>query len=365
MIKKSVSFWLLVAAVGLFLLQWIPFTGIFLMLLGAGFVNAWLIYLLLAVLFVEGVIGRLPRVVAIVPIVAVGAYYSAYREQHRLLAEEILKLKSINIGKVLDFDPSTESLVFDDSVNQAIYFVARYRIPVAYAGASDLSARMAPASECSAMASFHNGAFAWVKSVEKDYPYQMFTRETAPCMLTRRDLPAKTPVRVRQVDHASSTLQRLGISEPSTDVVVNGKVVGSLRKIVVHRISPYLRFVGCGLIDDPPAWMCTTSFFANREEVILPDPPSGAEKEQLHERVGILLGIPKYTNDEILHFTGYPENASIIALAKSPERPLSSDPTPAPKGTIEPGTPGFEITGAKLLVCHDHECVWRPLTPRK
>jgi hypothetical protein len=364
MIKRSVSFWLLVAAVGLFLLQWIPFTGIFLMFLGAGFVNAWLVYLVLAALFVEGVIGRLPRVVAIVPIVVVGAYYWAYQEQHRLLAEEIPKLKSINIGKVLDFEPSTESLVFDNtSGNQVEYFVARYRIPVAYSG--NLSARMAPASECSAMPSFHNGAFAWVQSVEKDYPYKMLTQETAPCMLTRREPPAKPPVHVQQVDYASPTLKRFGISEPSTDVVVDGKVVGSLRKIVVHRISPYLWFVGCALIDNPSAWMCTTSFFDEREEVILSDPPNGAEMQQLHERVSILLGIQKYTNDDILHFTGYPENAAIIALAKSPEHTLPSRPTPAPKDAVEPGAPGFEITGAKLLVCHDHKCVEQPLASPK
>lgn len=107
MIKRSIAFWLLIASVGLFLLQLIPITGLFLMFMGAGFVNALLIYLFLVALFVEGVIGRLPRIVAIIPVVAVGAWYWAYQEQHRLLAEETPKLKSINVGKVMDFDPST------------------------------------------------------------------------------------------------------------------------------------------------------------------------------------------------------------------------------------------------------------------
>lgn len=330
MIKRSIAFWLLIASVGLFLLQLIPITGLFLMFMGAGFVNALLIYLFLVALFVEGVIGRLPRIVAIIPVVAVGAWYWAYQEQHRLLAEETPKLKSINVGKVMDFDPSTQSLVFDDAgTNMVEYFVAHNRIPVAYAG--DLAARLVPASQCSTMTSFHNGALAWVQSIQTS---KLLTGETALCMLSRHEAVEKTPVHIRQVDHATPGLKRLGISEPSTDVVVNGKVVGELRKIVMNHIPPYPWFVGCGLIDNPAAWVCATSFFEERQQVINSDPPSGADK-RLDERVDILLGIAKYTNDEITHFTGYPENALIVLLAQSPEAPPKLTPfEPAPPSHI-------------------------------
>ncbi len=84
----------------------------------------------------------------------------------------------------------------------------------------------------------------------------------------------------------------------------------------------------------PAAWVCTTSFFEERQQVIDSDPPSGADK-RLDERVDILLGIAKYTNDEITHFTGYPENALIVLLAQSPEAPPKLTPfEPAPPSHI-------------------------------
>jgi hypothetical protein len=102
-----------------------------------------------------------------------------------------------------------------------------------------------------------------------------------------------------------------------------------------------------------------SSFFEDRQQVIDSDPPSGADK-RLDERVDVLLGIAKYTNDEITHFTGYPENALIVSLAQSPEAPPKVIPVePAPPSHIED-----KITGSRLLVCQNNQCVEKqPVAP--
>jgi hypothetical protein len=130
---------------------------------------------------------------------------------------------------------------------------------------------------------------------------------------------------VRQVDRVPPKLRWLRISERSTDVVIDGKLVGSwLRNILVNRFSPYLWFVGCGLVDSSSAWVCTTSsFFEGQSEVIGSDPASAGDNDPSSNAIGILLGIPKYTTDDLLHFAGYSANAAIVSLAQSPE-PTSS-----------------------------------------
>jgi hypothetical protein len=256
-LKKSMSFWLLVASIGVFLLQVFPLTGVLLMLVRAWFINALSVHLFFIALFVESINRRLPRVLAIVPFLAYGAYYWAYFEQKHMNAEESGKISNINIGKVFDFDPSAMSPVLDHSTSNGLdadSFVAFHRVPVAYS--RTYSARLVPASQCATMKSYRNAASAWVTRIAF-YPRQLLTKETEPCLLTRIEQPANRQIVVRKSDHASPMQRWLGINEPSTDVVVDDKIVGSLQEIVVRPTPSYLWFLGCGLVDGPQAaWVC-------------------------------------------------------------------------------------------------------------
>ncbi len=309
------SFWLLVASIGLFLLQVLPLPGILLMLVGAGFINALLVHLFLIALFVESVSGRLPRVLAIVPVLAYGAYYWAYFEQQQMIAEESRKIRNINIGKVFDFDPSAMSLVLDHSTSNGLdadSFVAFHHVPVAYS--PSYSARLVPASQCANMKSYRNAASAWVTRVAF-YPRQIFTKETEPCLLTRNEQPTNRPIIVRKADHASPMQRWLGINEPSTDVVVDDKIVGSLEEVVVRPIPSFLWFLGCGLVDGPQAaWLC--GGFYGDAHYIRWVPPS-IDRARFDTDASILLEIPTYTESELRNFTGYPSNAAIVERAQS------------------------------------------------
>lgn len=314
-LKKSISFWLLVASISLFLLQVSPLPGVFLMLVGVWFINALLVHLFLIALFVESVSGRLPRVLAIVPFLAYGAYYWAYFQQKHMIAFESAKIRNINVGKVFDFDPSTMSLVLDQSTSNALNadsFVAFHRVPVAYS--QTYSARLVPASQCATMKSYRNAASAWVTRIPF-YPHQLFTKETRPCLLTRIEQPANRPIVVREADHASPMQRWLGINEPSTDVVVDDRIVGSLEAVVVRPIPSYLWFLGCGLVDGPQAaWKC--GGFFGEPDYIRWLPPS-IDRARFDTNASILLEIPKYTESELRNFAGYPSNAAIVELAQS------------------------------------------------
>ena len=104
-IAKFPSLWALAAAIVLFLLQLLPIPGVFLMMFGAGLITVLLIHVALISLFVEAAIGRLPRILMVVPVLVYGGYYVAYWQEGREIAERAAALRAANPGKVLDFDP--------------------------------------------------------------------------------------------------------------------------------------------------------------------------------------------------------------------------------------------------------------------
>jgi hypothetical protein len=315
-LKRSISFWLGAAAIGLFLFQALPVVGLlpaFLFLffsLNVFVVNALLVHAFLIALFVEASMGWAPRALMVVPVLAYGAYYGAYFEQTRIIADETANLEKRNVSKGLDFDPSVMSLVFSHEMDLEL-FVAHYKVPVAYS--QNNSARLIPASQCAAIKSYDNGASARTMTTQYLYPRELVTKETAPCLLFRDEQPANPPVYVRKVEYASAKQESFSVSVLSTEVVFNGKLVGSRESLRVYRIRPYLKFLGCFF------GKCG-SLFEEDSQTIGPDGPDPAyvDKTLYASPASELLAIPKYTNADIIDFAGYPSNAPIISLAQSP-----------------------------------------------
>jgi hypothetical protein len=105
----------------------------------------------------------------------------------------------------------------------------------------------------------------------------------------------------------------------------------------------------------------------------------GARGDQTYIRIIVLSGLAWsaawLATSHI--FSGVPDNlrASVLVLLLmlplviatftghvSLDRRLVEPNRPAPRD--EPKVFG-EVTGVKLLVCHDHKCFWQPLSPRK
>jgi hypothetical protein len=124
----SFSFSIGVALAALIVLQLPPLPGVILMMFGAAYFAGLLVHLLLASLFLEAAIGRIPRAFVVIPILAYGAYYVAYfQEGWRLqVAERAAQTDKPEVA--LRFDPAAQSIV----VSGAEAFVSRYDVPVAY-----------------------------------------------------------------------------------------------------------------------------------------------------------------------------------------------------------------------------------------
>jgi hypothetical protein len=88
-------------------------------------------------------------------------------------------------------------------------------------------------------------------------------------------------------------------------------------------IPPYLWFLGCGLVDSPASWACG-GFYEGGEDYIRWNPPS-VDRARFDTPASILLGIPKYTNSDLLSFSGYPTNTAIVELAQTPRPEWSPD----------------------------------------
>jgi hypothetical protein len=308
--RRSASLWLLVVAIGLFLLQLFPVTGVFLMFLGAGVLNAMLVHLFLIVLLLESLLGFLPRALAIVPIALYGGYYWLYFEQNRVLAVELTDMKTVNVGKALDFDPTTDELVLEDMGNWAEYYISHYKIPVLFDKVH--SFRMASASQCVGVTSLRNQAKAWRQEIP-DYRYK-FGKDDAPCLLWREERPALRPVIVTRTDRASGYLHLLGISETSMNVVVGSQRLGSNEKVSVRPVPPVWFFLGCGLVDNPPSWSCESGVFGPEKEFRWATGDQTRKEFQIPAE--ILLDLPRYTDDDIKSFAGYPVNDDFVKQAQ-------------------------------------------------
>src|SRR5262249_8895635 len=110
-LKRLFSFWVLVAFISLLALQALPYPGIFLMMFGAPFLCGLLSHVFLIGLAVEVMLGRVPRFLLFIPLVAYGAYYAIYLKQSLDIRTGALQLQASNPSLVLQFDPTRYSLV--------------------------------------------------------------------------------------------------------------------------------------------------------------------------------------------------------------------------------------------------------------
>lgn len=109
-------------------LEYLPIPGIYLMFVGGSRFAGVLVHLFFASLFVEALMGRVPRAFILVPIIAYGGYYAAYFREGWQVDEMSEKLRTTNPGKIYEFDPTMNSLV----MAQAKEFVERHDVPVVY-----------------------------------------------------------------------------------------------------------------------------------------------------------------------------------------------------------------------------------------
>jgi len=142
--------------VALFVLQMIPFIGIFLMFLLAMFWSVLLINAGMIGIAVEAVIGRVSRWWLVVPLVFYCAYWAVAAQDHMVMRRLGAAYDAANAKVITGFDPVRQALAFDGDGGDGdgSWLTQNYGLPVAYSANSNfqesfLSHRMMGKEICS------------------------------------------------------------------------------------------------------------------------------------------------------------------------------------------------------------------------
>lgn len=311
-IKSSPSLWALVAAVVLFLLQVLPIPGVFLMMFGAGLITVLLIHVALISLFVEAAIGRLPRVLMIVPVAAYGAYYVAYVQEGREIAERAAALRASNPGKVFDFNPQAHSVVGKEMGS----FVQTHDIPVVY----EPNTNYKPENYSSVRLMRRDQCDAIKRDTQNRILITYVSGKFHLCVLRFPEDPSHAVVTVSRPKDAEIWKRKPGVSESLTEIVVDGKILGSYRSGIAWRLPVLpMGFIGCSLISSKPAWECGAQFL--RKFQTLDTVPDSIDKARYDTPESIMLGVRKYTATDLANFKGFAQNEAVLArTAEEPGR---------------------------------------------
>lgn len=311
-IARFPSLWALAAAIVLFLLQLLPIPGVFLMIFGAGLITVLLIHAFLIGLFVEAAIGRLPRILMVLPVLVYGGYYVAYWQEGREIAERAAALRAANPGKVFDFDPRTHSLVGRELGS----LVQTHDIPVVYEPNTNYkpenysSMRLMRRDQCDA--------------IKRDTQNRILVTYVPAfrglCVLRFPENPERKIVNVLRPKDPEIWKRKPGVTESITEIVDDGNVLGSYRSAIAWRLPALpLGFIGCGLVSSKPAWECGAQFMRRRE--ILDTVPTGIDKALFDTPESIMLGLRKYTTADLANFKGFAQNEAVLArTAEEPKR---------------------------------------------
>lgn len=141
-----------------FILQLIPFTGIFLMFLGAAFWSVFTINAGFVSLAVEAFLGRVSRFWVAAPIAWFGGYLAFAAMNHIAFNDLAAEIERHNAGRSMPFSSETAALVIasnsDNLSSAASTLVRSYDLPVAYVAnpnfktASHLAYRIGAGETC-------------------------------------------------------------------------------------------------------------------------------------------------------------------------------------------------------------------------
>lgn len=125
-IFTSLTTWLLLIFAVLIILQVIPFTGIFLMFVGAPIWVGYMPHLIALALFFDLLIKKAPKSLLLIPLLPYFSYYAYYAIEKVEISRIEQNISSQNPSEIFPYDPSVHSLITESNMT------AYYKIPVSY-----------------------------------------------------------------------------------------------------------------------------------------------------------------------------------------------------------------------------------------
>ncbi len=253
-----------------FLLQAIPITGIFLMLLLAPFWSIVTVNLGFVSLGVEALMGKTSRLWLLAPLAWFGGYAVAAHLSHMEFDRLDAQFRQANAGKSVPFSPERDALVFDYKGDgtlsgAASTFAAEYGLPVAYEAnknfktASHIAHRTGDAALCTELrdpAYGNAGIHAFVHGGRKG--------TAGVCRYTAPEDPVLPAVRV-----GARGVHKKGESMPAglthIEITRDGAAPVQLTTGMAAPLSWWpLPTIGCWLNSGSPSWQCEAGFMRER-----------------------------------------------------------------------------------------------------
>lgn len=255
-----------------FLLQLSPYTGVFLMILGAPLWSVVLINLGFIGIGAEAAAGRVGKGWIILPIAWFVGYAGYALGDHQVLWNLKNQIAAANVDVQIPFDPSRQALVFEGSIS-GNWMVNNYALPVVY-GRSDnkgewryRSTRLVDRTECDHIRRDKSltGTGISVNSFHDiDGPLGTRKFEARFCDLMQPENPMLPVAFVRRAE-SNRVVSGLPVTDTVTTVTLpdgsnfsllggHAEPLGWIPKLVM----------GCALNSAAPSWKCTVGFVRDR-----------------------------------------------------------------------------------------------------
>ena len=317
--SRALPLYAVAAAVIIYVLQAIPFTGIFLMFVLAFYWPGFFLHAALIITFLYAATGYIKRGYIFIPLVAYGVYYLAYANDVRALEFKQAELARVNSKQVLTFDPTRMALVGKN----AVQLVRDYDVPVAYEPSKDVKEgyyawRIVPVAAC------RNTPRDTQNHIEAVYPW--VETHSGLCMLRQPEVPTLPIVLITRdgPELYDSPRDAGAFVTQKTAVSFQGKLMGSITIAARDQLAALPWYVaGCFLNDGSSSWDCVHAFQRKRmttDGVDITPVFSGKELPEV-----TLLGLRKYQDSEFVDFKFAPDTDAAIARAATEAARVTDD----------------------------------------
>src|SRR5690606_21265238 len=99
-------------------LQVIPWTGIFLMVLGAPIWTGFILHLIALALVLDVIRKRVPKTLLLIPFLLYGAYYLMFLNEEQSIKNIETAFQQTNPSEIIAYNPAEHSLVADANLIQ-------------------------------------------------------------------------------------------------------------------------------------------------------------------------------------------------------------------------------------------------------
>ncbi|RUW45440.1 hypothetical protein EOA32_34095 [Mesorhizobium sp. M1A.F.Ca.ET.072.01.1.1] len=255
-----------------FLLQLFPYTGVFLMVLGAPFWSVILINLGFIGVGAEAAAGKVGKGWMILPIAWFVGYAGYALGDHQILWNLKHQIATSNADVLIPFDPSRQALVFEGSIS-GNWLVNNYALPVVYRRSDEegewhyRSTRLVDRTECDRIRrdkSLRGTGISVFGFHDRDGLLGSGKFETRFCDMGQPEDPILPVALVRR-----SESNRIVSGLPVTDIVTTVALPdGSVFSLSGGHAAPLgwipKLVMGCALNSAAPSWDCTAGFVRDR-----------------------------------------------------------------------------------------------------